>query len=501
MSLIRCALVFVYVLTATRHASPHEMTRPMLQRRTLLSLAVALALPLTLSGCASTSQRASVRPTLPLPATWAEAAPASTVALQREWWRAFQSDELVLLIDAAQAGSPDLAIATERVNQAEIAVRVAGSSLFPSLDVSGSTGGRRSEASGSPASNSRSSSVSLGASYEIDLWGRLAAGQRAAEADRNASRYDLEAARLSITSGVANAYFQTLALRMRLVIARDNLAIAERVLRIADARYRNGVASALDVSRQRSTVLAQRAAILPLEVQERQTVTALAVLLGRPPQALQVQAADFNAMRLPEVAAGLPSDLLMRRPDLASAEAQLEAADADVAAARAALLPRISLSASAGVASSALLSLSNPVTTLGLSAAIVQSLFDAGRQRNQVALSESGRRQLVEGYRASVCAALKDVEDALGNAARNQAQEQAQLAIRDEAQRSLNLSELRFREGAEDLSSVLDAQRTLFSAQDQLAQTRLSRLTAAVALFSALGGGWEAPTHSASTGH
>ncbi len=476
---------------ARRSAGP--LSRP-LQRLLVCALAA------TLAACATRSDPSA--PALPLPTTYAEAGTASLAdrRVERDWWRRFESAELVTLIDEAQSGSPDLAIAVERVNQAEIALRSANASLFPSLSVSGSTSSRRSDASGVDASTSKSSSVSLGASYEVDLWGRVAAGVRGAEANRDITRYDLETVRLSLTSGVANAYFQVLSLRVRLVVARENLAIAERVLRIAEARYQNGAASALDVSRQRSTVLSQRAALLPLEVQERQTVTALALLLGRPPQGLQVQASDLNALQVPGVGAGLPSDLLTRRPDLASAEAQLRGAAADIDATRAALLPSISLSASAGAASSALLSLSNPVTTLGLSASLVQTLFDGGRLRNQVALSESARRQLLESYRASVYAALKDVEDALGNAARNRAQEQAQIEIRDEAQRSLSLSERRFREGADDLSTLLDAQRTLFSAQDALAQARLSRLTAATALFAALGGGWDTPDAGAARG-
>lgn len=448
----------------------------------------ALLIALALAGCATAIDH--TQPTLELPARWNEAS-AGDSALQRDWWHGFQSAELAQLIDAAQTGSPTLAIAAERVQQAELAVRSAGATLFPSVSVSGSSGARRTDPGpGADASTSKSSSVSLGVSYEIDLWGRLAAGVQGAEASLAASRYDLETARLSLTTGVASAYFQALALRMRLEIARDNLAIAERVFGIVESRYRNGAASALDVSRQRITVLAQRATLEPLEVQERQTVTALAILLGRPPQALQVAAHGFERFAIPEVGAGLPSELLLRRPDLASAEAQLAAADTDVAVARAALLPSVSLSGSAGLASSALLSLANPSYSLGLSASIVQTLFDGGRLRNQVAVSESTRRQLVESYRSAIYTALKEVEDALGNAVRNRGQEQAQLAIRDEAQRSLRLAELRYREGADDLTTVLDAQRTLFSSLDQLAQLRLSRLTAALDLFKALGGGW-----------
>lgn len=462
--------------------------------RTLLACAIALSL----GACATRSDPSA--PALPLPAAYLEPATSSTDArVAPDWWRAFGSPELVALVDDAQRGSPTLAIAVERVTQAELAVNTAGASLFPSLSATGSTGSRRSETAGGGSGTTRSSSLSLGASYEVDLWGRIAAGVRGAEASRDASRYDLETARLSLTRGVADAYFQVLALRMRLGIARENLAIAERVLRIAEARYQNGAASALDVSRQRSTVLSQRAALLPLDLQARQTVSALALLLGRPPQALQVQATDLNAITVPEVSAGLPSDLLTRRPDLASAEAQLRAAAANIDATRAALLPSISLSASAGAASGALLSMSNPVSTLGLSATVVQALFDGGRLRSAVSVSESARRSLLESYRGAVYQALKDVEDALGNGTQGRAQEQAQLAIRDEAQRSLSLSERRFREGADDLSTLLDAQRTLFTAQDALAQTRLARLNAATALFTALGGGWELPPAAQAT--
>jgi NodT family efflux transporter outer membrane factor (OMF) lipoprotein len=362
--------------------------------------------------------------------------------------------------------------------------------LFPALSLNGSTGVRRNEPADGPATNSESTSISLGASYEVDLWGRIDADVRAAAATLSAAHYDFAAARLSLVAAVADAYFQTLALRERLALARENLVIAERVLGIVEARYRNGAASALDLTRQQTAVLTQRSALLPLEVQERQTVRALAILLGRAPQGLALMQEDFAQLHIPAVAPGLPAELLLRRPDLARAEAQLAAADANVAAARAALLPSISLSASAGVATTELLSLSNPVTTLGLSAGIVQSLFDGGRLRAQVASSESRRRELVENYRKAILTALQEVEDSLGNTARNTQQAAMQEQIVTHAQRTLRLAELRYREGADDLLTVLDAQRSLFQAQDTRVQLRLARLGAALDLYKALGGGW-----------
>lgn len=453
--------------------------------------AAAAALALLAAGCAAPPAEPP-RQAPVLPTQFSEAA-RGVQALQPDWWNAFAAPELTVLIDQALAGSTDLAIAAERVRQAELAVRSAGASLFPSLSGGASTAERYSDPPGGGGSSAGSSGVSLSASYEIDLWGRIAANVDGAKATLQATRYDEQSVRLSVTSAVANAYFQVLALRVRLAIAQENLDIAERVFRVVQARYDNGAASALDLSRQRTTVLSQRAAIEPLQVQERQTLTALALLLGRAPQGFNVTGMPIDALAVPAVTPGLPSELLLRRPDLAAAEADLLAADANVAAARAALLPSVQLSGSAGLASTALLSLANPTFSLGLTGSLAQTLFDGGRLRNQVLVSESQRRVLVETYRQSIHVALKEVEDSLSNIARNRNQEQAQLAIRDQAQRSLQLAELRYREGVDDLLSTLDAQRTLFSAQDSLAQQRLARLTSAVDLYKALGGGWTRP--------
>jgi len=443
---------------------------------------------LLLSGCALHEPLA--RPDLPLPSTWAEAAPAAD-GISADWWRTFGSAELDALVQEAATASPDLRIAAERVIQAEQSLRVSGASLFPSLNLGGNTGWTRRDANdGSAVSETKSSAATLNAGYEIDLWGRIAANVDSAEASLAGSRFDYDAARLSLSANVATTYFQLLALRERLRIARENLAIAERVLRIVEVRYQNGSASSLDVSRQRTTVLSQRAAIPPLEVQERQTNTALAILLGRVPQDLRLQGEALNTLAIPAVTPGLPADLLVRRPDLASAEAALAGASANVAAARAALLPSIQLSGAGGLATATLLSLADPSNTVSLSASVAQVIFDGGRLRAQVESARSRQRELVETYRKAIHTALKEVEDALGNTGRNANQEVLQGQILAEAQRSLRLAELRYREGADDLLTVLDAQRTLFSAQDSLAQLRLSRLTSAVDLYKALGGGW-----------
>ena len=453
---------------------------------------ISLAVVLALAGCGTTSPM--LAPNVSAPAAWNEAVPQNGAAVSTTWWNTFGSQELQSLVSEALAGSPDLAIAMERVRQAEAQVRVAGASLFPSLDLGVGTSTRTTRDSGRSLSTEASSTV-LSVSYELDLWGRNRSGVRAAESSLQATVFDRDTARLTLISGVAAGYFEVLTLRSRLSIARENLAIAERVLELVSARSRNGVASALDVSRQQATVLSQRAAILPLEQQERQTLAALAVLTGRTPEGFVVNATSFADLQVPAVDPGLPAQLLVRRPDLASAEARLAAANADVAAARAALLPSIALTGSAGTASNALLAiLGGPTTTASLALSVLAPIFDGGRLRGQVAIAQSQERELVETYRKTILTAFEDVENALGAAGRFAEQETLQAQVQTQAREALRLAEIRYREGVDDLLGVLDAQRTLFNAQDQLAQIRLNRLDAAVNLYKALGGGWTGNT-------
>ena len=434
------------------------------------------------TGCAT--QSAILTPAVTPAASYSEATTPGAAELSADWWTTFDSAELQTLVHDALAGSPDLAIAAERVRQAEAQAQVAGASLFPTLDLGFATRKNR---------ENESSSTTLSASYEVDLWGRNAANVRGAEQSLRATAFDRDAARLTLLAGVATAYFEVLSLRGRLAVSRDNLAIAERVLGVVEVRARNGAVSPLDVARQQAAVLSQRAALLSLEQQERQTLAALAVLVGRLPEGFEVKAATLAELAVPSIDPGLPADLLVRRPDLAAAEAGLAAANADLSAARAALLPSIQLTGSAGVASGALLAfLGGPSTGLAVAASVLQPIFDGGRLKGNVSIAESRERELVETYRKAILAAFADVETALAAAGRLARREALQVQVEERAREALRLAEVRYREGADDLLSVLDAQRTLFDAQDQLALVRLDRLEAAVALFRALGGGWHA---------
>lgn len=446
---------------------------------------------LVLTACTSPAQRPQVAYadayTYSSPA--AQTAAADTV-IDSEWWHAFASPALDELITLAQQGSPDLLISAERVRQAELQLRMANATLFPSLTATASTGESTQKAGDNASVRSESSRVGLGINYEIDLWGGVAAGRASANASYDSTRFSQDAAVLSIKAAIASSWFQWLALQERIATAHKNIAIAERVQRIVDARYRNGAATAADVAQQKTNLLTQQASLLPLELQARQTQAALAILVGKTPQEFQLTQEQLLALEVPQIAPGTPADLVTRRPDLAASEASLQAADADLVAARAALLPSVDLSASLGRSVGELFALNPATQSTSWTLSLAQTLFNGGRLVNQQGLKESQRVELVLHYHKGILTALQEVDDALIAADIRARQEQSQRDILANAQRSLQLTEARYRAGTNDLLSLLDAQRSVFQAEDALVQQRLARLNAAVDLYKALGGGW-----------
>ncbi|QAR33463.1 efflux transporter outer membrane subunit [Geovibrio thiophilus] len=441
------------------------------------------------AGCAAKQTENFTPPVMP--AAWIAEHDNKSALINSDWWKSFNSPVLAELIDRSLKQSPDITTAAESIIQAKAQLKSTGASMFPSVNLSGGSSVNRSFPSEGSARTSESSSLSLGVSYEVDVWGRISAQVRGAKESLKAAEYDYDAVRLTLVSGVANGYFQLLSLEKRIEYAEINLETAERILKIVQAKYRNGSALKSELLNQESTVLSRKSTLLSLEEEKKQTLNALAVLTGTMPQDFSTGAEDFGAVSVPAVTAGLPSDLLLRRPDLVKAEAQIAAADANAAAARAALFPTLSLSGSAGLATDALLSLANPATSIGLSASVVQSIFDGGTKRSQITISESQKRVLAENYRKSVLTALQEVEDALNSVKYGEEREEIQNQTTAKLEHSLRLTEIQYREGSNSLSDVLDAQTSLFQARDQLASLRLTRINAAVDMFKVLGGGWE----------
>jgi NodT family efflux transporter outer membrane factor (OMF) lipoprotein len=452
---------------------------------------VISALLLSASACAL---RESRDPDIPLPASLGEAPVATAAWPSREWYLAFGSNELSELIKAAEQNGLDVQMAQARVAQADARVRAARAGLLPSVDAAGNINYLAGH-SGQGSGHETDWSALLSASYEIDFFGKNHAAARAARSLAQVSRAERDTIALTTLAGVASSYFQVLSLRERTAIAEANLKTAQDLLAVVQARFDAGMATPVELAMQKA-VLASAALVLPdLRQQQSEAKAALAVLLGRAPEGFDVKERTLEGINEPAVSAGLPSELLTRRPDLAGAEANMQAAHADLTVARAALLPSVTLTASGGVANPALnaavLSLSGTGPTLNLGAGLLQPIFDGGRLRALRDEAQAKDRELIIAYRAAILAALVDVENALSGLQHLNEAAPFQAQNETESAKAFDGATARFKEGSGDYLTVLEAQRALYAARDQRSQYRLSRLQATVTLCKALGGGWQ----------
>jgi multidrug efflux system outer membrane protein len=466
----------------------------------------ALVLAPGLSGCILGSERPELN--LEVPAAYHEAskrAPDAAIPAL-DWWRGFRSKELTSLMEDAQIFNLDIAVAVAQIVQADAQVGVSGSPLLPSImgtttaeqERFGSQTGNNSgvgigssAAVGSHGSSFSQYNVGLTASYMIDFWGKNRATLYAAEESATAARYNREVVTLSTIVTVANTYFQVLAAQDELRVARRNLAAAERILTLIKQQFAGGTASQLDLSQQEALVSTERAAIPPLEVTLRQSIAALALLVARAPANFNVNGGTLTSIIVPRVTPGLPSELLYQRPDIRQAEAVLASSNFSVESARAAFFPQIQLTASTGVQSAALASLFGPGAWFyTLSAGLTQPLFDGYLLESQLKQAKGVQLQNLQAYRKAVLSAFADVEKALVALAQFTLQERLQIEAVKNSQRAFDVSETQLRAGTVNLITVLQTQQTLLTAENTLAQVRLTKLLAASSLFQALGGGW-----------
>ncbi len=446
-----------------------------------------MALTLAVASCSTAPPEAVKAEDLPTAFT-APAAPGSPRQVTPAWWKAYSSPELTTLIRDARVGNLDLAAAAARVQQAQAQTGIAVSALLPNVALNASANRQGSKA---PGSTFNTFGASLGASYELDFWGLAQDNLRAARNSARAAIYAEDTVRLTTDASVASTYFAVLALRERIAIAQRNVEAAKRILAVTKARVVDGLSSNVDLAQQNALLAGQEAQIPMLEEQEREMRYALALLLGRPPEGFDVAARSLEGLSAVPVAPGLPSALLERRPDIAQADATLLAAHANLDAARAAFLPAIGLTGSGGYTAEAVKDLINPSNLAwDVGASLMQTIFDGGKLSSQRDLAAAQEWQMVADYKKTVLSALSDIESALGSSANLLDQERLtakQVASADEAFR---ISEVQYREGVIDLLTLLQAQQTLFSSQDQLVQIKLARLQADVGLYRALGGGW-----------
>lgn len=456
--------------------------------RPAAGVSLALALAGGLAGCAGTSARLGAVPApdiLPADRPLAAGPPmeAGPRWPQAEWWREYGSAELDALTAQALRANADLLMALGRVEQARGRARSAGALLLPAVGIEASA--MRSDGAAAVVMERWGAELTLG--YEVDLWGRYRAGRDAARFALLASRFDHDAARLMVVGEVARTYAALMTVRERQAIGRLNLDAARRLLGRVEAMDRVGLALAGDLAAQRALVAGEEGELAVLGQAEGELLAALALLAGRPAQGFTVAGQGLDAItQRPVVVPGLSSELLLRRPDIASAEAALVAARADLRAARAAMLPSISLTAGRGIEGG-----NGPSAAFyNLLAGLTQPLLDHGRLAGQRDTAEGLRIEREGAYRKAVLQAFSEVErDLAALASLDRASAALQIQV-DEATRAAAAADARYRAGVDEIIVSLDAQRTLYAARGRLAQVRGDVLAATIALQRTLGGGW-----------
>ncbi|MCB1890505.1 MAG: efflux transporter outer membrane subunit [Rhodocyclaceae bacterium] len=446
------------------------------------------------------------RPTPELPLTW-PAADGAEVPLDAHWWRLFEDPALDALVDEALTANADLAIAAERITQARLQAGIVDSDRYPSLSAGAASTRSRRSLEGSvqqPAGTPRIQSthqIGVEASFEVDLWGRYAAASEAARADLLASQWAREGFRLALVANVVDAYHALRAADASERVLRRTLTGRDDALELLSHRIRAGTASEFDLNQTRAERAAVEAQLAAIGNDRAAGETRLATLLGRSPRDLLegtiVRGEGIDTLPL-QVPAGLPSELLLRRPDLRLAEARLIAADARIREARALLFPSLSLTAAVGQESAALSRLFTAgANVINLGLGLTQPIWNAGRLQQNVELTESRRREALLTYDQTLRSAFGEVRDALA------AQTAATGILRAERARAEILRDtarqagLRYDAGLTSRLEVLDAERNRLQAELATVSARAGQRAAISRLVRALGGGWDEPVASA----
>ena len=455
-----------------------------------------------LGACSLAPHRAP--PASDLPAGWNDAAlDAATARLSADWWKQFGDPELDRLVARALDANLDLALAAARVEEARAQLAGSRAEQWPTLDVQADASRQRG-ASGTGASGGQVRtlySVAGVLGYELDLFGRLRSATEAARARLFDSTYTAEALRLTVITDVVSAYLDVRNAQRQLAITDATVGARLEALRVQEARLRLGADTELTLRQAQAELASTQALAASLRDTLGRSETALAVLTGATPRSLietQSPPGQLAASALPgALPRVLPSELLQRRPDIRAAEAALRAADADIGAARALWFPRISLSALIGSDALRVEDLfTGPAQTWSLGSSLVAPLLDFGRVKAQVEGAQARRMQAELLYRQTVQTAFGEVRDAMTALREAQAREQAQVDAVHALTRALALAQLQYRSGRGLYLTVLDAQRSLLTAElDQAAAARDSRVAAAT-LFKALGGGWHPAAES-----
>lgn len=464
--------------------------------KTILSLSIAIAL----SGCALIPTYERPQVDTPEHYKTGKNQQASTIQVSEQWWKDFGDAELNSLVSSALLYNQDLLAAQARVKESQANARIAATALVPRIDGSGGYARQRTSQEVTPPGTPLISDVRTGAaqlSWEIDIWGKLAAQTKAARSQFLASQYNRDALQLSIASQVASTYFQLRALDDQLEITQWTLESYQKTEKLYEKQFKIGLISALDMNQIRSQTNSARARIPELRLAKEQTEHALSVLIGNSPEQIvngniKRGTALYKQKLQSIIPVGLPSELLTRRADIRAAEEQLIAAHANVGVARAAYLPTIGLTSSIGSQSLSLDNLfSAPARTWSFVGNLAMPIFNAGATGFNVTATKAKREQAVANYQKSIQNAFRETLDALSAHRNDKEIEEAIAAQLGNVKETTRLSKLRYQHGYSNYLSVLDSERTQYQLTIAIINARLSRLNAMVSLYKALGGGWD----------
>ncbi|MDA8232582.1 MAG: efflux transporter outer membrane subunit [Magnetospirillum sp.] len=479
-----------------------------------LSAAGAAIGGLALAACAAFDDGKRDIPRQPLPAAFKDAdaaqasaaggaagkAPLEMPKPGSAWWKDFHNDEIDRLVAAALVNNHDLKVAVARIAQAEAQAGMANAAQYPNLALQGQyteqapAGGIATVQPGTPYENQRLPQIGLQTSYELDLWGKNAYAAQSALALAQASVHYREAVALTLTSDVVKTYIDYLAETDRLAVARRNLDDARKALAAVRTKMDRGDATIIDVQQQETAVANAEAAVPLHRLNRERAFNKLAALLGTTPSELSLSGHSLADVKQPAVAPGIPSELICRRPDIRRAEARLVAADADIKVARAKMYPDLSFSLQGGYGGPAFTNLIVPTNVFYIIlGSLTQTIFDAGKVEDEIRFNKARREEMVESYRKAILDAVHDVEDALAELRSTGERHTALANAASHARQAYAVSTTSFDSGNTDYITLLDTERSLFTAEDAETGIRAERLKASVDLFKALGGGIEPP--------
>lgn len=447
----------------------------------------SLAAALILSGCSLTPEY--MRPDVKTPAWQTDYKSDENLQISQLWWKNYNSPELSRLIEKALANNNDLQAALYRIEQARGGLQIAGADLLPSASataayMSGSTIPMN-------ITDMRNNGIpkytaNAGISYELDLFGANQAKKASAAFSLQGTEYAYDAMTLVLIGDVAQTYFNVLRLQERYELAEKNIDLAEDSLKLITARFQTGSLTSYDMTQQETILANRRAVILALENEINIAKSALALLVGEPPQSFQVNVGRLEHIKVPEVPVLQPADLLERRPDIKNIEAQLMAANADIGAARATFYPDINLGTN-------LIAVFDPAATaLILASSVYAPIFQGGKLKGNLNKITARQKELVEKYQQTVLKAFKESTDSMSGLAIAQRKKKAFWQAVEKSRQSYKIANQQYDVSVIDFQNVLEAERAVILAQDNYINAQYETLTASIELFKAMGGGWAA---------